>query len=356
MNSSRKITFYSPVNWHLKKALGAAMVLLPIARIFEALSAAKARILVYHGITKTPPSVFNWQHIPEWVFRRQMEYLKEHFEIVPLPAMLEEVISRGREHKKWLALSFDDGYENNYSVAYPILKEMSIPATFFISTSFVGERSESLWFDHIYNALVDYSAESADLSAWGFEVIDTSTPEAKAEMVAVICDKLKFMHPNTRETLLAGILSALGVKTLVSNVFPGMTWEQVRMLAADPLMTIGGHGHTHSILTNLSPDEQWAEIKLNRDLLARHTNSDLAIFAYPNGNWDPEVVKTVQRAGYRFAVSTHESFVTSEPYNVPRLTVRNPSTFTTFQALVSGMIPIGQGILKSSSEAPRKTS
>jgi len=113
-------------------------------------------ILLYHGVapqTARPTSIANYRgkFIKPAYFAAQLRYLQRHYTIMPL----EEAVARmnaGTLPPYALAITFDDGYENNYQYAFPILKELHLPATFFVTTDFVFKRTP-LWVDRLEYAL-----------------------------------------------------------------------------------------------------------------------------------------------------------------------------------------------------------
>jgi peptidoglycan/xylan/chitin deacetylase (PgdA/CDA1 family) len=331
-NSKRKL--------YIKKFIYLSINRLRINKLFEVLTSSRSRILAYHGVSKTLPKLFNWQHIPEDIFIRQMEHIKKYYNVIPIDVLLNDIINKRLIHRKTISLSFDDGYENNFSVAYPILKEMGLPAAIFISTSFIGKNYKSLWFDKLYNAFVQYSANSLNLSMFGIGVIDTSNTENKLKAISFITEQLKLLTTEDRDKLIGNILPIMTQGVPEKFYFPGMSWDQIKILANDPLITIGGHGHTHAILTKLDLTDASKEIFLNKFLIEEHIKRNIFVFAYPNGNWNTDIINILRQAGYKFAMTTKEGFVTSDPFLVNRLTVRNPSTLENFQALTSGVIPL----------------
>jgi peptidoglycan/xylan/chitin deacetylase (PgdA/CDA1 family) len=307
--------------------------------IFSKLTAYKARILVYHGVTREVPNVFNWQQIPLDQFVEQMKYLKKHYNVVSLSIMLEYILYKKKFPKRWVALTFDDGYENNFSVVYPILKDLNFPATFFISTAFIGNGNKSLWFDLIYNEIVNYPNSDIDLSSCGLGILDTSTISAKSLAINLLCRHLKLLSYQEILTTLERIFKKEIKKIGEPILFPGMNWKQIQILGEDPLITIGGHSHSHPILNRISEEEALREIDINKKLLENNIKKPVTVFSYPNGNWNSRLISLLKRAGYEFALTTEENFVTSNPYAIERITVRHPSSIYLFEALVSGLIP-----------------
>lgn len=102
-------------------------------------------ILMYHSIDYTPDSE-NRMTISPAVFERQMKYLRDNrYNVISLERAVEYIEKRIRPPRKTVAITMDDGYENNYKYAYPILKRYSIPATIFVIVNMVGKEGFMDW-------------------------------------------------------------------------------------------------------------------------------------------------------------------------------------------------------------------
>src|SRR4051812_45589934 len=100
------------------------------------------RILLYHGVTDEPgEGIFNYRSkfVPTSAFAAHIAWFKRKFTVLPLSEFVERRME-GTLPKRALAITFDDGYENNYSAAYPILRDAHVPATFFLTTDFVDKQ------------------------------------------------------------------------------------------------------------------------------------------------------------------------------------------------------------------------
>src|SRR3954469_13759898 len=99
---------------------------------------AGPRILLYHGVTsERDRGIFNYRKkfIDTAVFRAHLTWIKEQYEVLPLADFLR-AHNAGSLSSRPMAITFDDGYANNYTDAFPALRELSLPATFFITTGF----------------------------------------------------------------------------------------------------------------------------------------------------------------------------------------------------------------------------
>src|SRR5262249_24422571 len=131
-------------------------------------------ILTYHAVTADPLEVPDWCFLDARRFREQLRYLKQHFNIIRLreiPAAL-----RAPDHRPTVALTFDDGFRNNRTVAFPILRELELPATIFLTTDFVSSE-DAPWFCRIHDAVATTTLR--ELVREG-ETFDLSSPRTRA--------------------------------------------------------------------------------------------------------------------------------------------------------------------------------
>ena len=128
------------------------------------------QIVYYHRVTDLDPY---WGGIPVKSFRLQMEVLAKYFQVLPL----EELIHRAREGsvpRRSIAITFDDGYEDNYENGFPILKKMGIPATIFLATGGINNQ-EMLWHDKIFCGF--YLARSSSVCIQGKKIALSNTSQ-----------------------------------------------------------------------------------------------------------------------------------------------------------------------------------
>ncbi|MBN1870365.1 MAG: polysaccharide deacetylase family protein [Candidatus Omnitrophica bacterium] len=101
-------------------------------------------ILMFHQVTYTEHPQPNWVS-PE-NFQWQMAYLKDHgYNVIRLGELVEGTLAGRAFPRKTVVITFDDGYENNYSNAFKVLKQYGFPATIFIGTDRVGTKERLTW-------------------------------------------------------------------------------------------------------------------------------------------------------------------------------------------------------------------
>src|SRR3989344_2870790 len=128
------------------------------------------RIFLYHGVHPWVPGygIFNYRKkfISPELFREELGWIKKHFSVISLSRLIERSNPDSRIPPRATAITFDDGYENNYQYAFPILKENKLPATFFLTTDLVDGVSP-LWVDTLEFALGHTEIKALDIAFSG---------------------------------------------------------------------------------------------------------------------------------------------------------------------------------------------
>lgn len=173
-----------------------------------------------------------------------------------------------------IMLTFDDGYFNN-TRAVPVLEEFGVPATFFVSTGHV-QQGKSFWWDAAYRHLA----------------------KAGLSETAMIARRRVWKRLRNHE-IEAALLTAFGKECLrpIGDADRPMTPDELRDFSRARHVHIGNHTIDHAILPNYTPEEMRSQICGCQEALAAMTGSAPRIIAYPNGNYDPEVVKAAEAEG-----------------------------------------------------------
>lgn len=226
-------------------------------------------------------------------------------------------------------ITFDDGYLDNATVAYPILKKYGVPATFFIATSFTG--GGRMWNDDIIEAVRHTRTDSMDLERFGLGTHLTNTTAERKQTIQNVLQSLKYRPHAERQITAAEIARASGLSDHPSLM---MSRQDIQMLA-DGGMEIGAHTHTHPILHSLPDTEAEHEIVRGKTELEALLDKPVNSFAYPNGNTRTDMrqvhLQMIEKAGFHAAATTDWGVATidTNPYLIPRYTPwdRTPNRF-----------------------------
>lgn len=237
-------------------------------------------------------------------FERLLRWLRRNFDCVPLMELLDPHAAPGGRLR--VALTFDDGWRDNATQAFPLLQRYQMPASIFLSTDFIGSQ-RSFWWESIGETLWGTFGPTAR------DALCARLLEADAEVPAAIFGK----HDHYRRSLVlaqylqrlkqlsAGLLQALADQCPDSAEPQALDWQQVRQLEDSGLVRFGPHGASHAILTGLDHAQLERELHDSSRLLRQRCRKPLPVYCYPNGDHDEQVRRQLaQHHYYRHALST----------------------------------------------------
>ena len=260
------------------------------------------RVLTDAGVERTASML--GMVVREKTFSDFLAYAAKKCELVDL--------SRGPDWKPdsrlKVAITFDDGWADNSSVAFPIARKHQSPMTIFIVTGKLGE-TLPFWPERAVFALDQSLASSG-------EARSRSDIEKKIE-------DLKKLPASERSRRVEQLVAEQQDSQQFHAVDQTMDWEQVAQLHREGV-TFGSHTCTHEILTTIPLVEAKAEITMSREHAEKKLGVPCSLFSYPNGDCSENVRELVQRAGYKYAFLNQQPGIWTEncdPYLIPRVNV-----------------------------------
>lgn len=254
----------------------------------------------YHRIGNASGSLFDPHLFSATAedFDRQVAFLKQNFDLIG-PSDLEHSLRQPRG--QFVMLTFDDGYRDNYSLAYPILKSHGVSATFFITTGFLDRPHVPAW-DEIAWMLRMTSVKTLTANEW----LPTSVclgDQSFQRLLAVY----KSLGTELTEAYLDFLADSLGTGRCPNSLAHDqwMTWDMLRELQACG-MSFGGHTVNHPILANATADQQDWEVGECRRRLIDELGVAIDAFSYPNGrrsDFNEFTRAALRNHGYRWAFS-----------------------------------------------------
>ena len=210
-------------------------------------------------------------------FRRLLEWMRAKYEPVALADWLEGEMPPVEAS---FAVTFDDGWADNYEQAFPVLRELEIPATIFLSTGAVEERQPFWW--------------------------------QTAGLLDAQIERRKSMPPDVR--------SDPQMEEAVAREF--LTMDQIRRMGESGWVRFGAHGHGHVLLDGISRADALADIRQCWGLLQRRIPEwCVPMLAWPNGNSRDDLEQDLKAMGLRAAVGTEPGAIAkmgAARWNLPR--------------------------------------
>jgi peptidoglycan/xylan/chitin deacetylase (PgdA/CDA1 family) len=252
-------------------------------------------------------------------FEQELRLLKKEFEVIG-PDELETVVSIGRG--RYVLLTFDDGYRDNFDEAFPILKRHGLPATFFVTTGFLDQQ-QIPWWDEIAWMVHASNRTEWPPNEWVDSVLSFAPQERRRTIHSLIERYRRLPRESTRE-FMDSLAEATGSgRDRGEHAAVWMTWDNVRELRASG-MRIGGHTVSHPLLARVSRDEQEQEIVGCKMRIEAELGEPMRYFAYPYGERDSfndDTRRFLAEHGVELAFSLYngyQRFKDWDPYDVRR--------------------------------------
>jgi peptidoglycan/xylan/chitin deacetylase (PgdA/CDA1 family) len=268
------------------------------------------RVLAYHRVlSMEDPARFDFDldlvSASVEGFRDQMQLLRRRFRPMGLTQAVAALEAGERLRSDAVVVTFDDGYDDNYRYAFPILRELDIPATFFVSTGHIDE-GQPYAYDWLVHMILCTQASELSLPGLGLACPLPAERPARRRLAQRVLDRIKALPDAEQATLVAGLEAAWGLpRTAGHPDCKPMTWAQVREMHAAGF-EIGSHGIHHRMLAKLPPNELETELRQSRATLERELGAPVSLVSYPvggEGAFDARVVQAAREAGYRAACS-----------------------------------------------------
>ncbi len=302
-------------------------------------------MLLYHRVVPRTllPEVCSLPQIvvPLDHFEAQLEFLSSQYQILSMGEFEQARLERRPLPLRTAVITFDDGWEDNHTYAFPALKRRGIPATIFISTAHVGT-TQAFWHEQILYLLTLWQrrVQSGELQAADARQLPhglrTALLSPHGDRGALhLIESLKMADESTRASLLAALAARLQPPPFPSQANAFMNWNQMREMQAAGI-EFGSHARTHRLLSHLPAHEAEEEVRESRRELEDELGAPVTTFAYPNGNHNAAVIAALKAAGYRIAATTTRGINTAwtNPFELRRINM-NGAMFTGSNGLFS---------------------
>ena len=287
-------------------------------------------VLNYHRIGNAEEAVYDPGVFSATVdeFDDQVCYLKRHFHMFTLEEAVA-IVNREEPLRTGVLITFDDGYRDNYTQAFPVLRSHGVQGTFFLPTSFVGTSLLPFW-DVIAYAIRHSGKEEIVVDYPEAARFDLK-PNSVRRTLRAIMRRCKRLTAADREMFIDALQDACGVRPPRKHgarLF--MNWDEVLEMYAGG-MAFGSHTRTHEVLRALSFEKQVDEVRESRRILEEHTRVCIDTLSYPNGRtwtFSNETKRALRESGYRAAFSFYGGINRSEdldPLDVRRCSIERLS-------------------------------
>lgn len=306
----------------------------------------EATILTFHGLCENSgdPGILDWSlHLPVEVFRSVCSLLAADYRVISLADLIEAQSKNQTLPDNSVVITFDDGYASNHELAYPILKRFDLHATVFVTTGFL-DGEDPLWFQRVDLALGRTRKELLDWPINGKVVrLYLGTRELRQQSLVALMPEFKALRTSELRQEVERLELALEVAPPSFRELPApmrpLTWDMACDMSFSGHVDIGGHTHSHPILSRCDSAEMRFEIATCRNRIFAEIGDLPAAFAYPNGketDYNREALLLVREAGFKAACTMINGRVDegTSLFQLPRY--GSPESVWEAEATVSG--------------------
>jgi peptidoglycan/xylan/chitin deacetylase (PgdA/CDA1 family) len=275
-------------------------------------------LLIFHRVLPRPDPLFPSEPDRQR-FDQLLAWLKSWFNILPLGEACQRLQNKTLPARA-AAITFDDGYADNFEHAVPLLQKHGVHATFFIATGFLdGGR---MWNDTIIESIRQTTLAQLDADFLGLGRLPLQTIDERRAAISQLIPAIKHLSPEARASTVASVAASCQ-SVLPDNLM--LSTDQLRALRRTG-MGVGAHTVSHPILTKTDAGTARREISDSRERLQAILGERIGLFAYPNGklgaDYDASHVEMVRSLGFDAAVTTNPGVADagSDRYALPRFT------------------------------------
>ena len=262
-------------------------------------------ILTYHRVSDIQD---NWSLNPIKIesFEKHLKFFIKKFNVISLEKLVNLINNKESIPPRTLVITFDDGYKDNYSNAYPLLKKYKVPATIFLTTNFIGN-NDLLWHDKVGYIIRNSPMNKIKINGIGEYSLNSDLNRNKAIInIKQYLKNLKNIDmlpilENLAEICNVSVPAEIGADLMLS-------WDEVIEMSNNGI-DFGAHTVNHSILTNVSLKEAKFEILESKKVIENNIQKEVKSFAYPNGNFSPFIIDILKNNGFECALALKQQLI-----------------------------------------------
>ena len=267
-----------------------------------------AAILMYHSVMEDPRSQETYLGdviLSQRVFRQQIELLARRFRPTSLDQVEQFVSGKGEISDRAVVVTFDDGYTDNYEIAAPVLNELGVPATIYVTVDCVDRRTLP------WPARLRFCFRNTKKKRWADSsdrIWPVSSNEERESALLRSCDECCQLTGAVQEKYVASVVNELETQVPVDSGALMMKYDQMRALVRQGHI-IGSHTMTHPNMAYINADVARHEMIESKRRLEQELQTPVLHFAYPcpalSPHWTERTVTTSREIGYATAVTTN---------------------------------------------------
>ena len=267
-------------------------------------------ILTMHHVRPKRPDAFQPNRLleitPRFLEKLLRRLARARIDVISLDEMHQRFVT-GDFKRRFVCITFDDGYKDVKEHAYPLLRKYKLPFAMYIPTSFPDRLGEMWWL--ALEAVIAQNSRVGALINGEERFFDCGTVREKRELYAAMYGYIRSMK--TEDELRKFVRDLCATYRVDIAAFCRdlcMDWQELADMAADPLVTIGAHTVNHVMLKKIASDDTVrAEMEMSRSVLEAALGKRPAHLAYPVGDptsAGPREFRIAAELGFKTATTT----------------------------------------------------
>jgi peptidoglycan/xylan/chitin deacetylase (PgdA/CDA1 family) len=284
-----------------------------------------AVILFYHRFSSGALDGDLLPHLDIGEFEKQIRLIKRWYSVISMDELDKRLKSGEKFPLASVVITIDDGYLNNYKLAYPVLKKLNLPAIIYLTTGFIGTKN-GLWVDDLADILLSTKLKTFCFpELFGDKVLDISTYQSKMETLTKLYEEMVRLEHNKKILIMRKLSNVLeenevrrddGERKMVN-------WDEVIEMSKNHI-SFGAHTVSHPTLSKMDLKVAKREIFESKMAIEARIGGKLIHFAIPNGkveDFNEELKRYCGEIGISTVVSAEPGSVStnSDPYFLVRI-------------------------------------
>ncbi len=313
---------------------------------FKLIYGGRGHILMFHRVVEQTVPGRLWSNAYLEVTTQFLEnavrfYRKNRYEIIPIDLIGKYY----KQRRRFVVLTFDDGYKDNYTLALPVLQRLDAPFTIYITTDFPDYKARLWWYN--LEQLILHKQE-----------VSIYTPSGTLIRFKCVSKPEKEQCFGKLRTLLLENYSHYGpqlfteAELLQTAKKLCLSWDDIKRLSKQNTVTLGSHTISHANLTKLNHEAAKTEIFESKKILESRLKTEIKHFAYPFGSYEhfgAREINLVSEAGYKTATTTINLNInrfTYKPLKLPRIAAGMTMNPDSFKLIHYGILPMRRNHFK----------
>ncbi|NNM23550.1 MAG: polysaccharide deacetylase family protein [Flavobacteriaceae bacterium] len=331
----------------------------PIKFLFRPIYGGEGSILFFHKVVENKRSgervsLMEANEIEVDFLEKIILYVRKNgYQIISLDEMSARLDNPGKGKSKFVVFTFDDGYIDNYTLAYPVFKKHQAPFTIYLTNCFPN-RSAKIWWYMLEDILLEQEEISIRVRD---ELRNFRCKKPKEMETAFVAIRDLFINasPNDQLELIDQLAGKYNKSIMAYVEAEALSWNEIEKLSSDPLVTLAGHTMNHITLNKVNSEEALAEIMDSKVEIESKIQQEVFHFAYPFGTRnevnEPEVALVAESGAFKTATTTRMGNIfkshVSAKFALPRIQVLgSQQKLAILDLYLSGTLPAIKNKLK----------